>query len=96
MLGIIIAQLFTLQHSPNTNPTFGYYVVGKPLGCICQGIAIYALLLGAFRSWRHQHAIMRGKVVSGGFEVVLLGLGVLVMCIMFFVLLVAIDINKED
>jgi len=96
MLGVLVAQLFRLQHSPTTNPVFGFYVLGKPLACICQGIAIYALLLGAFRSWRHQHAIIRGKAIAGGFEIVLLGLGTLLVCLLFFVLLIAVDISKED
>ncbi len=80
MLGILVAQLFRLQHSPTANPIFGYYVIGKPLAGICQALALYTLLLGAFRFWRLQHAIVRGKTLSGGFEIVLIGLGVLLVC----------------
>jgi hypothetical protein len=81
MLGVTVAQLFRLQDAPNSDSNFGFYVLGKPLACICQGAAIYSLSLGAYRSWRHQHAIVRGKAISGGFEVVFLGLGVFVVCI---------------
>jgi hypothetical protein len=79
MIGVTVAQLFRLQHSPNPNPVFGFYVLGKPLAYICQGSAIYSLLLGAYRSWRHQNAIVRGKAIAGGFEVFLLGIGVLMV-----------------
>jgi len=77
MIGVTVAQLFRLQHAPNPSSIFGFYVLGKPLACICQGSAIYSLLLGAYRSWRHQHAIVRGKAIAGGLEVFLLGVGVL-------------------
>jgi hypothetical protein len=79
MIGVTVAQLFRLQHAPIPNLFFGFYVLGKPLACICQGCAIYTLLLGFFRTWRHQHAIVRGKAIAGGFEVLLLGLGVLLV-----------------
>ena len=93
---------------------FGFYVLGKPMACICQGSAMYSLLLGAYRSWRHQNAIVRGKAIAGGLEVFLMGIGVLMVspigsqrcpchglyvlqiCVMFFVLLIAVDISKED
>lgn len=76
MIGVTVAQLFRLQHNPVPSPIFGFYVLGKPLACICQGSAIYCLILGAYRSWRIQAALVRGKAIAGGFEVVLLGLGV--------------------
>jgi hypothetical protein len=49
------------------------------LSCICQGAAIYVLVIGVFRTWRSQNAIVRGKTISGGFEIVLLAGGVLVV-----------------
>lgn len=75
-IGVAVAQLFRLQHTPTPNPIFGFFVLGKPMACICQGAAIYCLFLGAYRSWRLQNAIVRGKAISGGFEFVMLGLGV--------------------
>jgi hypothetical protein len=114
MIGVAVAQLFRLQHAPNPNSVFGFYVLGKPLACICQGSAIYSLLLGTYRSWRYQHAMVRGKAIAGGLEVFLLGVGVLTVnaiksrshlrhglhisqiCLVFFVLLIAVDISKED
>jgi len=94
-LGVAIAQLFRLQHTATPNPVFGFYTLGKPLACICQGAAIYCLGLGAYRSWRLQNAIIRGKAISGGFELVLLGLGVAVVMVAFWVLIVAVDIDKD-
>jgi len=96
MIGITVAQLFRLQHSPSPNTVFGFYVLGKPLSCLCQGAAIYALILGAYRTWRQQNAIVRGKAISGGFEVLFLGAGIFVILLMFFVLLIAVDVTKED
>jgi hypothetical protein len=70
-----------LQHSPTPNPDFGFFVLGKPLACTCQGAAIYALMIGAFRTWRNQNAIVRGKAITGGIEIVLLAAGLLLVSI---------------
>jgi len=95
MLGIVVAQLFRLQHSPTPNPHFGFFVLGKPLAIICQGAAIYTTLIGVFRTWRSQNAIVRGKAISGGYEIVALAGGICAILIMFTVLLIAVDISKE-
>lgn len=58
---------------------FGFYVLGKPLSGICQGAAIYTLLVGLLRTWRIQHALVRGKAISGGFEIVCLAAGILIV-----------------
>jgi hypothetical protein len=80
MIGITVTQLFRLQHSPTPSAVFGFYVLGKPLGCLCQGGAIYCLLIGVFRSWRLQNAMVRGKAITGGIELVALGIGILAVC----------------
>lgn len=80
MIGVSVAQLFRLGLSPEPSSVFGFYVLGKPLACICQGTAIYTLLLGAYRSWRCQNAMVRGSVITGGFEILLLGLVVFLVC----------------
>lgn len=38
-----------------------------------------AVALGAFKTWRNQNAIVRGKALSGGFEILLVGAGVFVV-----------------
>ncbi|CAD6442096.1 0a81d20a-5499-448b-8c81-aad09bc4273b [Sclerotinia trifoliorum] len=96
MLGVSVAQLFRLQHSHTPNPLIGFFVLGKPLACICQVAAITTLLIGIFRSWRHQNAIVRGKALSGGFEVIIIGAGFFLIFLTFLVLLIAVDILKED
>ncbi|KAL8970725.1 MAG: hypothetical protein Q9197_003666 [Variospora fuerteventurae] len=68
-LGVYIAQLFRLQHTEHPDPVFGFFVLGKPLSCICTGAALCVSLLGAYRFWRQQNAMMRGKVFGGGWEV---------------------------
>lgn len=39
-------------------------------------MAIFTLLIGVFRTWRTQNAIVRGKAITGGFEIIFLALGV--------------------
>lgn len=68
MMGIFIAQLCRLSHSPSPDPVFGYFVVSKPLSAIFQGSALGTVLFGAFRYWRHQNAMLRGKACVGGWE----------------------------
>lgn len=67
-LSVIIAQLFRLQHIKHPDPVFGFYVLGKPLSCTCVSAAIVVNLLGTYRFWRQQNAMLRGKVFSGGWE----------------------------
>ncbi|KAH8813202.1 hypothetical protein F5884DRAFT_328227 [Xylogone sp. PMI_703] len=95
MMGVTLAQLFRLQHNPQPNTDFGYYVLGRPLSVICQCLAIYVLLVGAYRTWRLQNALVRGKALAGGFEVVIIAVGVFLILLTFFALLVAVDISKE-
>ncbi|KAI9802870.1 MAG: hypothetical protein M1833_001469 [Piccolia ochrophora] len=75
MTSVILAQLFTLQRHPNAKSRFGYYAVGKPLAVIFMGFAIAVIGLGAFRFWRQQNALVRGKVHAGGWELYSIGLG---------------------
>ena len=74
MISVIIAQLYRLQHAPNPNNVFGYFVLSIALACVCIGAAIVVLLFGAYRFWRQQNAILRGKVHAGGWEVNAIGL----------------------
>lgn len=74
MLSVIIAQLFRLEHAQSPDQVFGYFTLGIPLACVCTGAAIIVLLLGAYRFWRQQNAILRGKVHAGGWEMLVIGL----------------------
>lgn len=68
ILGIVIAQLFRLPHEQSTGSREGIHALGTPLACICIGAAIIITMLGAFRFWRQQNALVRGKVHAGGWE----------------------------
>lgn len=78
---------------------------------------MYTILIGTFRTWRTQNAVVRGKAISGGLEIVLLFGGILIvsspiaclenvsaprtnlilqLLLLFFTVLVAIDVEKED
>ena len=78
---ILMSKNSRLQHSPTPNTVFGYYVLGKPLACICQGSAMCTLVLGSFRAWRLQNAMVRGKAITGGFEILSIAGGLLLVSI---------------
>lgn len=76
MTAVIIAQLFKLQHAEAPDKIFGYYVLGTPLACVCIVAAVIVSILGSYRFWRQQNAMLRGKVHAGGWEVNAVGLTV--------------------
>ncbi|KAF2099369.1 hypothetical protein NA57DRAFT_74870 [Rhizodiscina lignyota] len=94
MTGVTVAQLFRLQHSINPDPDFGYYVVGVPIGVTFVCASIFVVLVGAFRFWRQQSAMFRGKCFAGGWEIVaIMGLSI-ILCVALFAVLLAADIRK--
>ncbi|KAG7044780.1 hypothetical protein JMJ77_0004241 [Colletotrichum scovillei] len=93
VLGTVVAQLFALQAS---DTGFGYTAVGKPLATLCYSFSICIVLLGAFRAWRLQHAMFAGKALAGGFELTTLALGFLILSLVFFGFLIALDVVKES
>ncbi|KAF2277433.1 uncharacterized protein EI97DRAFT_374682 [Westerdykella ornata] len=95
MTGVIIAQLFTLQRSINPSPTFGFHKLGTPLAAIFVGLAILVLLIGAFRVWKQQNAMVRGKIYSGGWEISTIMLLSLTLTLALFGLVLAVDMLKE-
>ncbi|KAH7375241.1 hypothetical protein B0T11DRAFT_7369 [Plectosphaerella cucumerina] len=92
IVGTLVAQLFVLEEGDSG---FGYLAVGRPLASLCLVFSICTVVLGAFRAWRHQDAMIRGKALSGGFEIVSLGIICLVMVCVFFGLLIALDVLKR-
>jgi len=82
MIGVLVAQLYRLQHAPAPNPVFGYFILSKPLACIFQGAALFTVLVGAYRFFRQQSSMSRGKVHGGGWEVSLIGVFAVVVCSM--------------
>ena len=79
MTGIVVAQFFRVQHSSKPNPYFGYFVLGIPLGCLCQAVACAVAIIGAHRYWRQQNALVRGKVRAGGWEISAVGIAILLV-----------------
>lgn len=74
MVAVIIAQLCRLGHSPTPDKVFGYFALSIPLACICIGAAILVQILGAYRFWRQQNAMLRGKIHAGGWELNVIGI----------------------
>lgn len=83
MTGVMVAQLFRLQHAPKPDPHFGYHALGKPLAAVFILSAIAVTFLGAFRFWRQQNAIVRGKVHAGGWEILAIMVGSLAVSFLF-------------
>lgn len=81
MSGVIVAQLYRLQHTlvPDASTTMDYYLLGIPLAETCIGMGTIVAILGAVRFWRQQNAMLRGKIHAGGWELHVIGIGV--MCV---------------
>jgi hypothetical protein len=74
-----ISRLYRLQHAPHPDPTFGYFVLSKPIACIFHVSAACVALLGSMRFFRQQNAMAAGKVRAGGWEVMVIGVYVLLV-----------------
>jgi len=95
MTGVLIAQLFRLQRSAHPDPTFGFYVIGKPLSVMFIGMAIVVVLVGAVRFWRLQRGLLRGKaLVGGGWEVLLVMGSCACLLVGTFVVVLGVTIDK--
>ena len=69
MAGVLTAQLFHLQRSVSPNPMMGFFVIGIPLSATFVGFGMLVLLVGAYRFWLQQNAMIRGKVYAGGWDI---------------------------
>jgi uncharacterized membrane protein YidH (DUF202 family) len=74
MQGVLVAQLFRLQRPAGNVNRLSFHEVGVPLSVACHFVAIVVALIGAFRFWRQQNAISRGKVYAGGWELNFVGI----------------------
>ncbi|KAJ5966855.1 hypothetical protein N7501_003103, partial [Penicillium viridicatum] len=91
--GVLIAQLFRLQAAEALADRLGFRRVGTPLSVACHCVAILVALVGAYRFWRQQNAISRGRIYAGGWE--LNSVGILLGCITLTVLIVSVAIIVE-
>lgn len=73
MMGIFTTQLFILQASHLPNMNLSFFVLGVPLGSLCQAAALMNMFIGAYRFWRHQSAMVKGQACAGGWELLLIG-----------------------
>lgn len=93
MQGVLIAQLFRLQRSPTSEDRLRFYEVGIPLSVTCHCVAVLVALIGAYRFWRQQSAISRGKVHAGGWE--LNWVGILLFAVILATLVISVAIIVE-
>lgn len=69
ILGIIVAQLYRLQHVAQPNAAFGYFLLSKPIASIFQCAAMLMSIIGGVRFLRQQHKMSVGRVLAGGVEI---------------------------
>ncbi|KXG54632.1 protein of unknown function DUF202 [Penicillium griseofulvum] len=93
MQGVLVAQLFRLQQSLTKFDHLSFYEVAIPLSVACHAVAIVVALIGAFRFWRQQNAIARGKVYAGGWE--LNSVGILLFAVIVATLVLTVIILVE-
>ena len=72
-MGITVTQLLRLEHSISPSPTFGYYVLGRPIGALFQIAAMIVAIIGTHRYLRQQLSMARGKVWASGWELQVIG-----------------------
>ena len=68
MQGVLVAQLFRLQRPAGPVNRLSFHEVGVPLSVACHCVAVIVAFIGAFRFWKQQNAMARGKIYSGGWE----------------------------
>ena len=68
--GVVIAHMSQIQCTvhPNREREWKYYILGVPQGCICQGVAIIFVAIGAVRFFKQEQVMMRGRVRTNGWE----------------------------
>jgi uncharacterized membrane protein YidH (DUF202 family) len=94
LLSVVVVQLQVLQHSPNPDPVFGFYAMGKPLAACLASCAIATSLLGWLRWWRWQQTLIRGKALAGGWELTVTIAAGFTFVLAFPVLSAVVDIRK--
>ncbi|KAL5357323.1 hypothetical protein BJX96DRAFT_172419 [Aspergillus floccosus] len=95
MQGVLIAQLFRLQHILIPDVKLGYYQIGIPLSMTFHGIAMLVALLGAARFWKQQHAMALGTVYAGGWEVNTIAMLLCSVILVTFILSILITVEIE-
>ena len=81
IMSVLIGQLYVLMED---DAGFGYKEIGRPMATICLCFSICTILLGVHRTWHHQHAVVSGKAIAGGFEIATLAFGTLAVRLRFW------------
>lgn len=68
-IGVTIAQLFRLNLSDDDGITPATLKVGKAVGATIEVIAMIIILLGAAYFAKQQMGLMRGSIISRGYEI---------------------------
>ncbi|PYI29197.1 hypothetical protein BP00DRAFT_427780 [Aspergillus indologenus CBS 114.80] len=96
MQGVLIAQLFRLQHMASPDLALGFYEVGVPLSVTCYGAAIVIAALGAYRFWKQQNMVALGTVYAGGWELNLIGILIGLIILTTFVVSIVITVQLDN
>lgn len=73
MSSAMLSQFYIFS-TPTSDPhPLDFRDVGKPLACACLGIAVIVNVIGAARFHRAQEALLNGKVLIGGADLMLVG-----------------------
>jgi uncharacterized membrane protein YidH (DUF202 family) len=93
-IGVVIAQTARIQHivHPEREHEIKYSVLGVPQAAACQGAAIVVILIGAYRFFRQEKAMIRRKARIGGWELHLFFAVILAMLATFFCFVFFVDI----
>lgn len=83
MVAIAVAQFFRLEDDLNVHG-FGLYRASKGLAGMLLGSAIAILLTGAYRFWKQQNAMVRGKIWAAGWELHFVGVLMIAVSVLSF------------
>ncbi|KXJ91451.1 hypothetical protein Micbo1qcDRAFT_225301 [Microdochium bolleyi] len=95
-IGVLVAQLYLLDESSAASSAedgktraAGVHV-GRPLATACFAMALWIIIWGTCRYLRFQQALVRGRALSGGFEVTfVLGIGFVLLVGLFVISIVS-------
>lgn len=70
MTGLVVAQVSRFQRAvrPGDHESLRFNVLGKPQASVCQIFAAIIILVGAFRFFTQQAALIRGNTRIRGYE----------------------------
>jgi hypothetical protein len=71
MTGVLVAQMLVLsQPATDLAAAFGFHSIGRPVATAFFALSVATVLLGAGRAYRQQHAMIAGRAVVAGPELV--------------------------